>query len=123
MTSLLNYFISFISPDTISNTEITANKYNVTEEFESDYSVVDKKFLISAEDLEKVDLKPLGEIIPAPSRNMPPLSRVNLQSLNKAQLNTILNVQLKPTPPRETNKTYESRHPVLRELISRFKSS
>ena len=40
----------------------------------------DKKYLITLNDLKSVDLQPVKGIIPAPSRNMPPLfDKINLQ--------------------------------------------
>ena len=43
---------------------------------------------------------PVKDIIPGPSRNMPPMfDKVDLRNLNKAQLDAILSVKLKPTPP------------------------
>jgi len=97
--------------------------YHLNEELEKDYSVVDKKYLISKEDLEKINLKPVSDIIANPSRNMPYKDVVSLKSLNKAQLNMILNVKLKPSVPNEKPKYYETKHPVLRELLDIFKSS
>lgn len=83
----------------------------------------DKKFLISVEDLEKVNLTPVENVIPAPSRNMPPkYDKINLQYLNKAQLHEILNVKLRPTKIRETMLFFEPRHPVINELYHRFKN-
>jgi hypothetical protein len=92
----------------------------VTDNCESDYSIVDGKYLISREDLERVNLKHEDSIIPSPSRNMPLLKKSELKSSNKAVLDIILSVKLKPTPP-IPEKTYESRHPVLRELVNKFK--
>ena len=46
--------------------------------------------------------------------------KVDLRNLNKAQLDQILNVKLKPTPPRNENRVYPVRHPVLRELLIKF---
>ena len=52
---------------------------------------------------------------------MPYIDIVNLQSLNKAQLNIILNVKLKPIPYIEKQMYYEPKHPVLRELLAKIK--
>ena len=98
-----------------------SNLYNSNEEVEKDYSVVDKKYLISKEDLEKINLKPVSNIVANPSRNMPYIDIVNLQSLNKAQLNMILNVKLKPAVPNKKPTYYETKHPVLKELLDTFK--
>ena len=81
-----------------------------------------KKYLINIDDLKKVNLQPPKDIIPGPSRNMPPLfDKVDLRNLNKAQLNCILKVKLKKTRPNEKIKYYEPRHPVLSELHTKFK--
>lgn len=83
---------------------------------------LDKKYLITLSDLKSVNLQPVKDIIPAPSRNMPPLfDKINLQNLNKAQLECILNVKLKPTPKVEKIIYYEPRHPVLAELLKKFR--
>jgi len=119
MSSLFTYIYDFMNVK--SDTNIN-NKYHTNENVEDDYSVIDKKYLISKEELEKINLKPSSDIIPGPSRNMPPLDKFNLQSLNKAQLTTILNIKLKPTPPREKILYYEPKHPVLRELLNTFKN-
>lgn len=76
---------------------------------------------VSIKDLKSVHLTPIKEIIPNPSRNAPPcFSKVDLRNLNRAQLNCILNVKLKPVPPSiAVNKIYEVRHPCLRELLKK----
>jgi hypothetical protein len=76
------------------------------------------KYLVSADDLLGVKLKSVDSIVPSPARNMPNISKFNLQMLNKAQLNAILSVKLKPVKPQK-KKTYLPRHPVLRELLSK----
>lgn len=102
----------------IYGTENNQNNQNYNNE-----PVNDKKFLISVEDLAKVNLTPIDNVIPAPARNMPPrYDKVNLQALNKAQLKEILNVKLKPTKIRETILFFEPRHPVINELYQRFKN-
>jgi hypothetical protein len=79
-----------------------------------------KVHYVSINDLQSVNLQPVKDIIPNPSRNMPPFyDKVDLRNLNKAQLNSILNVKLKPTPPIEKNIVYEIRHPCLRELLNK----
>ena len=73
--------------------------------------------LVSIDDLKKVNLQPVKNLEPNPSRNMPPyIDKVDLRNLNKAQLDAIMNVKLKPIPPKE-NKIYEPRHPCLKELL------
>ena len=81
-----------------------------------------KKFFINIEDLKKVNLQPVKDIIPNPSRNIPPFfDKVDLRNLNKAQLNAILSVKLKPTPPIIKKIYFEPRHPVIRELHQKYK--
>jgi hypothetical protein len=75
---------------------------------------------VSINDLKSVNLTPVKDIVPNPSRNAPPFfEKVDLRNLNKAQLNSILNVKLKPIPQLEKVKVYEVRHPCLRELLSK----
>ena len=79
-----------------------------------------KVHYVSVNDLYSVNLYPVKDIIPNPSRNMPPFyDKVDLRNLNKAQLNSILNVKLKPIPLIEKNIVYEIRHPCLRELLNK----
>jgi len=124
MSAIINYIYEFWNvneTETESKNKIN-NIYHVNENIDNDYSVVDKKYLIKIEDLEKINLKPSSNIIPGPSRNMPPMDKFNLQSLNKAQLTTILNVKLKPIPYKEKIVYYEPKHPVLKELLTKFKN-
>ena len=80
-----------------------------------------KKYLINIADLKSVNLQPVKDIIPGPSRNMPPMfDKVDLRNLNKAQLDAILNVKLKPTPPIVKKVYFEPRHPVIKELHAKF---
>jgi hypothetical protein len=82
----------------------------------------EKKFLISIDQLKSVNLQPPKNIIPAPARNMPPMfDKIDLRNLNKAQLDCILNVKLKPTPKVEKIIYYEPRHPVLAELLKKIR--
>jgi hypothetical protein len=75
---------------------------------------------VTINDLKSVNLNPVKDIVPNPSRNAPPFfEKVDLRNLNKAQLNCILNVKLKPIPQLEKIKVYEVRHPCLRELLSK----
>ena len=117
---MINYIYSFWDEPNKSskNNEI----YHTNENIEDEYSYIDKKLLINVEDLVKINLKPPNNIIPGPSRNMPPIDKFNLRMLNKAQLDTILSVKLKPIPIREMNRYYEPKHPVLRELLQKFKN-
>jgi hypothetical protein len=82
----------------------------------------EKKYLISIDDLKSVNLQPVKDVIPGPSRNMPAtFDKVDLRNLNKAQMQAILNVKLKHTPPIEKPTYYAPRHPVLYELLMKFK--
>lgn len=86
--------------------------------------ISEQKYLITIEDLKSVNLQPVNNIIPAPSRNMPPMyDKVDLRNLNKAQLYEILNVKLKPVNIISEVKIYEPRHPVLKELINKINKS
>ena len=86
-----------------------------------DSETVQKKYFISITDLNSVNLHPVKNVIPGPSRNMPPMfDKVDLRNLNKAQLNAILNVKLKPTPPIIKKNYFEPRHPVIKELHAKF---
>jgi len=100
-----NYFYNFYFGNDI------AQKYN------DDFIKVG---YVSINDLKKVNLSPVKDIVPNPSRNAPPFfEKVDLRNLNKAQLNCILNVKLKPIQQMEKVKVYEVRHPCLRELLSK----
>ena len=77
---------------------------------------------VSINDLKSVNLNPVKDIVPNPSRNAPPFfEKVDLRNLNKAQLDAILNVKLKPTPPIIKKIYFEPRHPVIRELHQKYK--
>ena len=118
MSRLINYIYDLI----ITKNDITHEKlYHVTEEIDNGYSLINKKYLITREDLESVNLKELKNVVPNPSRNMPLIDINRLKELNKAQSNIILNVKLKPIPFINKNKTYEPRHPVLKEMMSKVK--
>ena len=47
--------------------------------------------------------------------------KIDLRNLNKAQLTQILNVKLKHVPLEEQKREYQPRHPVLRELLDKFR--
>ena len=78
------------------------------------------KFLISIDDLNKVNLTPSIDVIPAPSRNMPLISMYNLHISNKAYLDEILNIKLKPSIINIKPEYYPPRNPVIRELNEKF---
>lgn len=115
MSSLLNYIYTLYYPVEVQNTA-----YHSTENIDTDYSIINKKYLISKDDLEKVNLKSVNDIVPGPSRNMPLLDKTNLKSLNKAPLDIIMSVKLKPIPLVEKKTFYIPRHPVLKELLEKF---
>ena len=119
MATILNYVYSFWNNSSEFEPQII-NKHHVNENIEDEYSLIDRKYLISKEDLEKVNLKSSKYIIPGPSRNMPLIDKVNLQALNKAQLDIILSVKLKPAIINEKSVYYTPRHPVLAELHKKF---
>ena len=75
-------------------------------------------YLVSVSELLSVKLKPPKDIIPAPARNMPHITKFQLNMLNRAQLKAILSVKLKPVKKPAKPKVYAPRHPVLRELLA-----
>ena len=83
MNSLYYYFSYLWSSSDIKNIEET--------------QILPKKFIITSDDLIKVNLNPQKDVVPAPSRNMPLLDTFELNIYNKAQLTEILNIKLKPT--------------------------
>jgi hypothetical protein len=107
MSSIYNYVVSYIYSN--NSEPVSAASENIS------------KYLITIDDLQKVNLKPVKNVIANPARNAPAnLTKFDLRNLNKAQLSAILSVKLKPTPPRTEKKTYKIRHPVLRELLTKF---
>ena len=122
MSYLINYIYDYLtSPNSNVDNIIEKNIYHINENVEEDCYLIDKKFLITNEILEKINLKPPSDIIPNPSRNMPPIDKFNLRCLNKAQLNVIMNVKLKPIPKVDKIQRYEPRHPVLKEILEKTK--
>lgn len=111
MSSFYYYFMSYfydnnskeLPPKEISREEIKPNK-----------------FLISFEELNKVNLKPSKDVIPAPSRNMPLIDTFELNIYNKAQLYEILNIKLRPTIVNEKPTYYPPKNPVVRQLNEKF---
>jgi hypothetical protein len=96
------------------------NFYSTKDEKQDNNDEFVKVGFVSINDLKSVNLTPVKDIVPNPSRNAPPFfEKVDLRNLNKAQLNSILNVKLKPIPQLEKVKVYEVRHPCLRELLSK----
>lgn len=82
--------------------------------------ILPKKFIISADDLKKVNLNPEKNVIPGPTRNMPVLDTFELQIHNKAHLDEILNIKLRPTVVNKKPTYYPPRHPVVKELNEKF---
>jgi hypothetical protein len=82
--------------------------------------VLPKKFIICADDLKKVNLNHQKDVIPGPSRNMPVLDTFELQIYNKAHLDEILNIKLRPTVVNKKPTYYPPRHPVVKELNEKF---
>ena len=76
---------------------------------------IDEKYRISIEALKSVRLQPP---INKPITDYE--ESVNVASLSKRQLNAILSVKLRPTCQSVKKETYEPRHPVLAELLSKF---
>jgi hypothetical protein len=79
-----------------------------------------KKFLITPEDLKNVKLEFNKDVVPSPARNMPLINTFELLSLNKAQLQEILNIKLKPVEKKIKQIYYPPRHPVIREMHQKF---
>ena len=82
--------------------------------------ILPKKFIICADDLKKVNLNHQKDVIPGPSRNMPVLDTFELQIYNKAHLDEILNIKLRPTVVNKKPTYYPPRHPVVKELNEKF---
>jgi hypothetical protein len=119
MSSIFDYFSYYFYETQNENNE---NNEKIQNSNISTPVNTEKKFLISIDQLKSVNLQPPKNIIPAPARNMPPMfDKIDLRNLNKAQLDCILNVKLKPIPKIEKIVYYEPRHPVLSELLKRFK--
>ncbi len=115
-----NYYVYGIDPKN-ENTEVISTLEN--EGFEK-IEIQIKKQLISINELKSVNLIPVDNIVPGPSRNAPPkFTKVDLKNLNKAQLNQILNVKLKPVPIIERQTFFPPRHPVIFELYNKFNYS
>jgi hypothetical protein len=79
-----------------------------------------KKFLISPDDLLKINLNSTNDIIPGPSRNMPVIDTFELSTFNKAQLEEILNIKLRPTIVNVKPTYYPPKNPVIRQMNEKF---
>ena len=109
-TPYYNYLSSFFFNEN--------NENNCQQKKENDDFI--KIGFVSVKDLKSVNLNTVKDLIPNPSRNAPPcFNKVDLRNLNRAQLNSILSVKLKPTPKVEKISNYEIRHPCLRELLKK----
>jgi len=112
MAYLYSYFSSYIW---------NTNKEETKEESTDTIDTIDcNKFLISIDDLNKVNLKFTEDIVPAPSRNMPSISVYKLNTSNKAYLDEILNIKLKPAIVNIKPEYYPPRNPVIREMNEKF---
>lgn len=116
MTAIVSYINSFFYEPEIK----VYGDNSITPPKNDDISESTKVlYLVSANELLSVKLKPLKDVIPAPARNMPNINKFQLHMLNKAQLNAILSVKLKPINIQKSSKVYEPRHPVLKELLQK----
>ena len=108
MTSLYSYFSYLWSSDNkaIEKTQIILP--------------LPKKFIITSDDLIKINLHPQKDVIPAPSRNMPVIDTFELNIYNKAQLQELLSIKLKPTKINEKLTYYPPRHPIVKQLNEKF---
>ena len=76
-------------------------------------------YLVTPTELLSVKLKPVKNVVPAPARNMPHMNKFQLHMLNQAQLRAILNVKLKHVERDVNPRSYQPRHPVLKELLQK----
>ena len=116
--SLLNYFSHYFynSDDQNKNQdqEISDNIY-----LEYDIINIDKKFIVSLNDIKSVNLQPVKPNLNKPKQQNNKFEKVNMRCLNKSQLDAIMNVKLKHIEINNENKVYEHRHPVLKELLDK----
>jgi hypothetical protein len=106
---MLSYILDyFSSPSLPENTK--DNKIKHDDDF-----VKLGGYIISEQDLKSVTLNP------TPMASYPmlkPYKNVDMRNLNRDQLNSIMNVKLRPIPPKVMKiPSYEVRHPCLRELL------
>ena len=116
---LLNYIYDLWN--TPKNSNLCENNYYLDENTENDYYLIDKKYLITKELLNQINLTPVKNDIKTPNIKARPINKVNLRCLNKEQLNIILNVKLKPIPKIQKTYKYDTRHPVLKEMLEKTK--
>lgn len=115
MSSIIDYISSWWVTPKIDSTNSLDNDMSQTP-VKSEHEAV---YLVSVSDLLSVKLKPPKDIIPAPARNMPHITKFQLNMLNQAQLKAILSVKLKHVEQSYKPKVYTPRHPVLKELLVR----
>ena len=74
---------------------------------------------ITVHDLKSVHLNPITPNPTFYSLKKKNYAKVDLRNLNKDQLDSILNVKLRPTHQQNSSikRIYEVRHPCLRELL------
>ena len=96
----------------LSNLFYYTEKKEKIDDFEDDYKIINH---INVNDITYVKLNP-------PEVKKPLIfDKVDIRNLNNLQLQCILNVKLKHTPLTEKKYVFETRHPVLREILSRRK--
>ena len=111
MTFFYNYFKKLFNLS--SSEEITYDD----DDNDNTYYIINK-YLINSKDIQSIKLNPLTK----QSKSFK-YDKIDLRNLNNSQLQDILNVKLKHTvinDNRETKK-YQHRHPVLQELLEKFK--
>lgn len=119
MSIILEYLLGpWWTQNTLSNESVNVTEKNMSTTQSPSQKEVTTKMLISPSDLLNVKLKPVVNVIPGPARNMPLMNSFNLSMLNRAQLQEILKVKLRPTKIIEKKIHYEPKHPVLRELLN-----
>ncbi len=117
MSGLVNYLSSWWNSSEPNQVGTSLDTSPSSESFVKIPLSPNPVFLVSANDLLQVKLKPVINVIPAPARNMPPIDKFQLGMLNQAQLKEILSVKLRTVKKQEIRKVFEPRHPVLKELL------
>lgn len=108
---MLSYLLNYLSsPSPLpENTEDKKIKYD-------DEFVKLGGYIISEQDLKSVTLNPAP--LTASQPMLKPYKKVDMRNLNREQLDSIMNVKLRPIPPKVMKlPSYEIRHPCLRELL------
>ena len=108
MSFFYNYLIQFFYPSISQETSIL---------FKDDDYIFIAKHLITKNDIQSVKLNSI-------KLKNTPYRKVDLRNLNNSQLKDILNVKLNHVVVIDKQKKeYEQRHPVLKELLEKFKNS